>query len=85
MHERVYKRDLKVNLLSTQRGSDGQGPDLVECPRKLLYGFNKCRARQRPLSGFAPQARSLFGLPGFGAVTGQQFGLVLGSLCELAF
>ena len=39
MHERVYERDLKLDLLATQRGSGGQGRDLGKRTRELLYGF----------------------------------------------
>ena len=39
---------------------------------------------QRPLSSLAPQSRSLLDQSGLGAVTRQQFGLVLGNLGELA-
>ena len=59
MEEWIYKRDLKLDLLATQRGRRGQVRDLAEGARELLYGFNERRARQRPLSRFAPQARSL--------------------------
>ena len=40
---------------------------------------------QRPLSRFAPQARSLLDQAGLGAVTRQQLRLVLGDFRELAF
>ena len=85
MHEWGYERDLKLDLLATQRGRGGQGRDLVERARELLYGFDQRRALQRPLSRFAPQARGLLDQPSLGAVTRQQFGLVLGNLGELAF
>ena len=48
------ERDLKLDLLATQRGSAGQGRDLVEGARELLDGFDQRRALQRPLSRFAP-------------------------------
>ena len=85
VHERGYERDLKLDLLATQRGSAGQSRDLIEGAGELLYSFNQRRALQRPLSRFAPQARRLLDQPGFGAVTRQQLRLVLGNLGELAF
>jgi hypothetical protein len=51
----------------------------------LLYGFNKRRPRQRPLSRFGPEGRGLFDQPGFGAMTCQQFGLVFRNVGETAF
>ena len=48
-------------------------------------GFDQRRALQRPLSRLAPQARGLLDQAGLGAVTRQQFRLVLGNLSELAF
>ena len=50
----VYERDLKLDLLATQRGRGGQGRDLVKRTCELLCGFNQRRALQRPLSRFAP-------------------------------
>ena len=85
MDEGVYERDLKLDLLATQRGRGGQGRDLVKGARELLGGFDQRRTLQRPLSSFAPQARSLLDQSGLGAVTRKQFGLVLGNLGELAF
>ena len=84
MDEWSYERDLKLDLLATQRGRGGQGRDLVEGARELLYGFNQRRALQRPLSRFAPQARSLLDQASLGAVTRQQLRLALGNLRELA-
>ena len=37
MDERGYERDLKLDLLATQRGRGGQGRDLVKGARELLY------------------------------------------------
>ena len=85
MDERGYERDLKLDLLATQRGRGGQGRDLVERARELLYGFDQRRALQRPLSRLAPQARGLLDQPSLSAVTRQQLRLVLGNLGELAF
>ena len=85
MDEWGYERDLKLDLLATQRGRGGQGRDLVKGTRELLYGFDQRRALQRPLSRFAPQARGLLDQPGLGAVTRQQLRLALGDLGELAF
>ena len=83
--ERGYERDLKLDLLATQRGRAGQDRDLVERARELRHGFNQRRALQRPLSRFAPKARGLLDQPGFGAVTRQNLRLVLGDVSEVAF
>src|SRR5215471_3509662 len=40
MQEWGYERYLKLDLFATQRGCGGQGRDLVERKRDLLYGFN---------------------------------------------
>ena len=56
MDEWSYKRNLKFNLLATQRGSSGQGRNLVERTLELLYGFSKRRTVKRPLSRLTPQA-----------------------------
>ena len=85
VHRAGYERDLKLDLLATQRGRGGQGRDLVERTRELLRSFDQRRALQRPLSRLAPEARRLLDQPGLGAVTRQQLGLVLGNLRELAF
>src|SRR5258708_20975904 len=79
-----YERDLKVDPLVTERGSGGQGRDLVEGARELLCGFNQRRALQRPLSCLAPQARRLLDQTGLGTVPGQQLRLVRGNLRKLA-
>src|SRR4029077_14477988 len=62
-----------------------QGRDLVERTPELLCGFDQRRALRRPLSRFAPQPRGFLDLPGLGAVTRQQLGLLLGDLRELTF
>ena len=80
MDKWVYERDLKLDLLATQRGSGGQGRNLGEGARELLCGLGQRRARQRPLTGFAPQERGLLNQPGLGVVTRQQFRLVLGNV-----
>jgi len=85
VHEWAYECDLKLNLLATKRRSGRQGGDLGQCTRELLYGFDQCRALQRPLSRLAPQVRSFPDQPSFGAVTCQQFRLVLGEVRELVF
>ena len=85
MDEGGYERDLKLDLLATQRGCGGQGRDLIECAGELLCGFDQRRALQRPLSRLAPKARGFLDQPGLGAVTRQQFRLTLGDLSELAF
>ena len=80
----VYECDLKLDLLSAQRGRGWQGRNLSKRTSKLLGRFNQRRTRQRPLSGFAPQARRLLDQPGLGVVTRQQLGLALGNVGELA-
>ena len=80
-----YERDLKLDFFATQRGSNGQSRYLVEGTCELRYGFNECRALQRPLSRFAPQARGLLDQTRLSKVTREQFGLVLGNLAEFAF
>jgi hypothetical protein len=40
MHEWGYHRDLKLDLLATQRGGCGQGSSLVERTRELLDSLN---------------------------------------------
>ena len=54
MEERVYQRDLKPDLFATQLGSGGQSSNLAESAAELLNGFNQRRARERPLTRFAP-------------------------------
>src|SRR4029077_11975275 len=49
MNERGYERDLKRDLLAPQRGCGGQGRNLAEGASELLYGFDQCRASERPL------------------------------------
>ena len=77
MHEWGYERDLKLDLFATQRRRGRQHRDQIKGTRQLLYRFNECRALQRPLSRFAPKARSLLDQPCLGAVTRQQ--LAVGS------
>ena len=84
MHKCVHERNLKLDLLATQRGGGWQGHNLVEGACELLYGFDQRRALQRPLTGLAPQARGLLDQPSLGAVTRQQFRLTLGNLRKLA-
>ena len=84
VHEWGYERNLKPDLLTTQRRSAWQGGDLVESTGELRHCFHQRRALQRPLSSFAPQAYGLLDQAGFGAVTRKQFRLTLGDLRELA-
>ena len=73
-------------MISSRRSAGvGQGRDLGKRARELLYGFDQRRTFRRPLSRFAPQARGFLDQVGLGAVTRQQFRLVLGDLRELAF
>src|SRR5262249_41130369 len=79
-----YERDLELDLLATQRGRRGEGRHLGQRTCELLNGFYQCRARQRTLSGFVPQARGLLGQTGLAAVTREDLGLTVGNLRELA-
>src|ERR1700692_3154536 len=54
MHQRVYERGLQLDLLAAQRGSGRQGRNLGNGTPELLYGFNQCRALQRPLPRYVP-------------------------------
>src|SRR5262249_14079383 len=85
MHERVYERDLKPNLLATQRGSSGQSSNKVERAGELSYRFYQRRTRQRLLSRFAPQARCFLNQARLGAMARQQLGLALNDFGELTF
>ena len=71
----VCERDLKLDLLATQRRRGGQGRDLVERARELLRGFNQRRALQRPLSRFAPPFDRGFGQARLREVMRQQLRL----------
>ena len=68
MDERVDERDLKLDLLATQRRRAGQGRDLIESAGQLGYGFYQRRARLRLLSCLAPQTCGLLDQPSLGAV-----------------
>src|SRR5262245_4423731 len=85
MEEWGYECNLKLDFFATQGGRGGQGRDLVERTPELFGGLNKRRALRRPQSGFAPKCCGSLHLPGLGAVTRQQLGLILGELCELTF
>ena len=85
VHEWRYERNSELDLFATERGSGGQCGNLVQRASEVLYCFGQCRALQRALSRFAPQAYSLFDQASLGAVTRQQFGLVLGRVGELGF
>ena len=85
MGKRGYKRDLKLDLLAAQRGRGGQGRNLAESTRDLLYGFDQRRALHRPLPRLAPQVHRLLDLPSFSAVTREQLRLTFGDIGELTF
>jgi hypothetical protein len=76
---------LKLDLLSTQCRGGGQCSDLIKRAAKLLCGFNKCRAFQRPLSRFPPKSHGFFNQASLCAVTRHKLGLVLGNLGKLGF
>ena len=75
MDEWGYQRDLKLDLLATQRGRGGQGRDLVKGTGELLDSFDQRRALQRPLSRFAPPFDGRFGEARLGEVVRQQLRL----------
>ena len=56
MDEWGHERDLELDLLAAHCGRARQARNKVESARELLYSFDQRRTRQRPLSGFAPQA-----------------------------
>src|SRR5580692_1064351 len=85
VNERGYERDLKLDLLAPQRGRGGQGRNLAEGASELLYGFDQCRAGERPLPRFAPEVRGLLDQACLGAMVRQKLGPALGHLGELAF
>jgi hypothetical protein len=62
-----------------------EGRDLVEGSGELRRGFDQRRALQRALSRLAPQVRGLLDQPSLGAVSRQQFRLVLGDFGKLTF
>jgi len=68
MNKRGYERDLKRDLFAAQRGSSGQGCDLVESARKLRHGFDK-------VGSFCPalphRSAAFFDQSDFGAMTRQ--------------
>src|SRR5215471_11622448 len=50
----VDKRDLKLDLLTSQRGRGRHGLDLRKRLRQLFGSLNQCRACQRPLPRLTP-------------------------------
>jgi hypothetical protein len=44
MEERAYERDLKLDLLATQRRCGGQGRNLVKCAGELNRRLDQRRA-----------------------------------------
>ena len=84
MHQSIRWRDLEIDLFAAQAGRGRQDRDLVERPCELRRRLHQRRALQRPLSCFAPRARSLLDQPSLGAMVRQQFRLDLGDLGELA-
>ena len=84
MNEWGYERDLKLDLLATQRGVAVKvtiwSRARVSC---ATASTNAERASDR-CPALAPQARGLLDQPGLGAVTRQQLRLALGDRRELA-
>jgi hypothetical protein len=85
VHQNIRKRDLELDLFATQRGRAGQSCYLGKGARELLRRLDQRRTRQRLLPRPAPTDGGLRDLPGLGAVTRYQCGLVLGNLRELTF
>jgi hypothetical protein len=65
---------LKFDLFATQHWGAWLHLDLVEGPRKLLYGFYQRGTMQRALSRYAPQTSGLLDQPGLGTMTRQSSG-----------
>ena len=74
MEEWSYEGDLKLDLLATQRGSGGQGRDLIQSTGELGYRLNQRRALQRLLSRLAPPFDRGFDQARLGKVMRQQLG-----------
>src|SRR5207344_815869 len=75
VNEWCYERDLKVDLVATQRGSTGQRRDLAECTRELLCCFDQCGALQGAVPSFAPPFHSCFAEARLGEMMRQQLRL----------
>src|SRR4029077_3600566 len=84
VNERVYERDLELDLFTAQFRRSRQGANLSESTGELCHSLYQGRTRQRPLSRFAPLARGFLYYARLGAVTRQQLGLAFGNLSELA-
>jgi len=78
-----YKRNLKLDLFSTQRWSGRQGRNLAKRAGELRGSLYERRALHRPQSCFTPQPSGLLDLARFRVVTRQQLRLVLDDLGEL--
>jgi hypothetical protein len=57
VHQSVCEGDLELDLLAAQGCGTRHGPNWVEGTCELSRRFDQRRARERPLSRFAPQAR----------------------------
>src|SRR4029077_5652042 len=85
VNERVYERDLELDLFTAQFRRSRQGANLSETTGELCHSLYQGRTLQRPPSRFAPQTCGLPGQSGLAAMTREQFRLVLANLAELAF
>ena len=85
MNERGNQRNLNFYFFAAKNRRSGDYCDEFESARKLSYSLHQRKTFQRPPSSPSPQARRPLDQPSFGAVTRQQFGLVLGNVRELAF
>src|SRR5262249_18309881 len=83
MHEWAQERDLKLDLLTAQRGSGREGGELGKRAAELFDGLNRCRPHHRPPARLAPQARGLLDQAGLGAVASDYFRFALGDLRKL--
>ena len=70
--ERLYQRQLKLDLLAPECRGRGQLCDLFERERKLINRLNKGRTVQGPLPRQAPKSCSFFNKTGLGAMTRDQ-------------
>src|SRR5215471_2338653 len=84
VHKRGYGRNLKLDMLTAQRGRGRQSGDLIEGARELLYCFDQRRLRQRPLPRFAPKVCGFLDQAGLGPMSRQQLRSALSAFRELA-
>ncbi len=84
VHQSVCERDLKLDLLTAQRGRGRQSGNLIEGARELLYCFDQRRLRQRPQSRFAPKVCGFLDHAGLCPMARQQLRSALSAFREVA-